>query len=234
MAKKKKKTAPKEHRPSLMESLGIDHIIDIFQNERLFFFIGVLMFAVSVCMALSFFSFFTTGAADQSIIENLRSGDMLNEQHQFSNICGSIGARTSYFFMKEGFGVAAFAIPAFLFLWSLRLMKAYQAKLMKWFMCLMLVMIWSSIALARYLSFADIHFCLGGDCGARVGHWVEGFVGAPGLLALLAVLAIAFLMYLSSETVIFIRKLLNPVKFFTDRVKFTVTNDAPQTDDLPN
>ena len=231
MTKKRKKIPSKDKRPSLMEALGIDHIIEIFQNERLYFFIGVLMFAVSICMGLSFFSFFSTGAADQSLIENLRSGDMVNEKHQFQNICGSIGAYTAYFFMKESFGVAAFAIPAFLFLWSLRLMRAYQAKLMKWFMCLMLVMIWASIALARYLSFADIHFCLGGDRGAQVGRWVEGFVGSPGLLALLAVLAIAFLMYLSSETVIFIRKLLNPVKFFTDRVKFTVTNDAPGDDD---
>ena len=231
MTKKRKKTPPKDKRPSLLETLGIDRILDLFQNERLFFFIGVLMFAVSICMGLSFFSFFSTGAADQSLIENLRSGDMVNEKHQFQNICGSIGAYTAYFFMKENFGVAAFAIPVFLFLWSLKLMRAYQAKLLKWFMCLMLVMIWASIVLARYLSFADIHFCLGGDRGAQVGRWVEGFVGAPGLLALLAVLAIAFLMYLSSETVIFIRKLLNPVKFFTDRVKFTVTNNVSNGDD---
>ena len=229
MAKKKKKNVQKAPRPSMLEALGLNHVIEIFQNERLYFFIGILMLAVSICMALSFFSFFTTGAADQSIIENLRSGDLANEQHQFRNICGSIGAKTAYFFMKECFGVAAFAIPVFLFLWSLKLMRAYQkTKLMKWFMCLMLIMIWASIVLARYFSFADLHFCLGGDRGAQVGRWVEGFVGSPGLLALLAVLAVTFLMYLSSETIIFIRKLLNPVKFFTDRVKFTVTNTAPQ------
>ena len=226
MTKKKKNATVKKQRPSLIEALGLEHIIQIFQNERLHFFIGILLFVVSIYMMISFMSFFTSGAADQSIIENLRDGDMVNEDRKFQNICGSIGAYLSYLLMKESFGVAAFAIPLFLFVWSLKLMRAYQAKLMKWFMCLMLIMIWSSIALARYLSFTDTHFCLGGDRGMQVARWIEGFVGAPGLLAVLAVLAIAFLMYLSSETVYFIRKLLNPVKFITSRVKFEVTDTS--------
>ena len=40
---------------------------------------------------------------------------------------------------------------------------------------------------------------------------------------MLAITAIAFLTYISAETIYLIRKMLNPVKFFTDRVKFDVS-----------
>ena len=51
-------------------------------------------------------------------------------------------------------------------------------------------------------------------------------MGSPGLTAILAITAIAFLTYLSAETIIIIRKLLNPTKFI-DKVKFVVANNNP-------
>ena len=42
----------------------------------------------------------------------------------------------------------------------------------------------------------------------------------------MAITAIAFLTYLSAETIIIIRKLLNPTRFI-DKVKFKVTNNDP-------
>ena len=126
MAKKKKKEI--ESSPSFLESIGF---INIFHNEKLRFFLGLLHFAIAFYMLLSFISFFTTGQADQSLIENLREGELANEKHQFENYCGSIGAYLSYFFIKRCFGLSAFIIPAFLFLVSLHMMKAYRVNLWK-------------------------------------------------------------------------------------------------------
>ena len=209
-----------------MEALGIQHITQFFQNERLRFFLGALLLAFSVYMTISFVSFLTTGQADVSLIENLRSGDMANEQRQFANLCGSVGATMSYFFVKQCFGLPAFLIPAFLFLVALRLLKAYKTNLAKWFFCLALVMIWASIALAKFLTplFGGSHFCPGGDHGLRVGHWIEGFIGTPGLIVVLVVVALLFLSFVSTETYYYVRKLLNPRKFFTDKVAFVVTD----------
>ena len=229
MGKKNKKNIRNaDPRPSLMEALGLSRITQIFQNERLLFFLGMLLFAVSCCMVVSFISFFTTGQVDVSMIENLREGELANQNGEFRNACGSIGAYTSYFFIKQCFGIPAFLVPVFIFLLSLRLMKAFKPKLLKWFMCLMLVMIWASIMLAKFASpfFSESHFCHGGDHGRLVGKWIEGFVGTPGLAALLIIIAILFLTYVSSETYEWVRKLLNPMKFL-DKVKFNITNEDP-------
>ena len=78
----------------------------------------------------------------------------------------------------------------------------------------------------------ESHFCLGGDHGLYMCQRIEGFVGAPGLFALLVIVAILFLMYVSSETVFFIRRLLNPTGFLK-RVQFTVNDptDKPSDED---
>ena len=227
MGKKKRKSKAKDSsQPSFLEALGANRVTQIFENERLRFFLGLFLFAVSACMVLAFISFITTGQNDVSVIENLRQGDLQNQNGEFQNACGSLGAHAAYFFMKRCFGLPAFLVPVFLFLVSFRLMKAFKPKLMKWFMCLMLVMIWTSIALAKFVApiFAESHFCPGGDHGLFIGRWIEGFVGMPGLAAVLVVIALLFLTYISSETYEWVRKVFNPKKIF-DKVKFTV--EAP-------
>ena len=226
MAKKKtQKTKAEKPAVNLSEALGIDKILN---NERLNFFVGLLLFLVAIYMTLSFVSFFTTGAADQSFIEELRAGEINNQNHEFSNSCGSLGAYTAWYFIKRCFGIPAFLIPVFLFITSLHLMKAYRIKLLKWFLSMMVIMIWGSITLAKFLSplFAESHFNPGGDHGRFICQQIEGFIGTPGLTAILALVAIAFLTYISAETIYIIRKLLNPKKFF-DTVKFKITNNDP-------
>ena len=211
-----------------MEALGAKNI---FQNEKINFILGIVLFGVAVYMILSFVSFFTTGAADQTLIEQPREGEIANQNGEFLNSCGSLGAYTAYFFIKQCFGLPSFLIPVFLILMSLRLMKAYTSlNLFKWFMVLMIVMIWLSVTFAKFLSpfFIDSSFSPGGDHGLFICQQIEGYLGAPGLTAVLALTAIAFLTYISAETIYFIRKVLNPTKLI-NKVKFTV-NDPTKGD----
>ena len=220
MAKKRKKT--ERTASSLAEAIGFNNIL---HHERVNFFIGLLLVVVSIYLILAFISFLATGAADQSMIEELRTGEMQNQQNEFANSCGSIGAFAASFFVKDCFGLSAFLIPVFLILAGLRLTRIYKVKLLKWFMSLMIVMLWASITFAKFLSplFIDSHFNPGGDHGLYVCQQIEGFVGAPGLTALLALIAIAFLTYLSAETIYFIRKVLNPA-ILMKKVPFRITN----------
>ena len=224
MAKKKKKQPARDSRLSWMESIKFSHIL---HNERVNFLLGVLVFVIALFMMVAFASFLATGQADQSIIENMREGEMQNQHGEFINSCGSIGAHISYYFMKECFGLAAFLIPAFIFLAAMRLMRAYRVNLLKWFLIMMLLMVWASVAMAKLVTplLPDLHFCPGGDHGLAVCQFTEGYIGAPGLMALLGLTAIAYLVYLSAETVYFIRKVLNPSKLF-DKIKFTVSDKA--------
>ena len=222
MAKKKKTTtSPKESAAtSLTDALGMDKI---FHNERLNFYLGILLFIVAGYLIWAFISYFSTGAADQSLIESPRDDELLNEAREFQNACGSLGAYASWFFIKRCFGLSAFLLPLFLFLAAVNLMRAYQVNLLKWFMSLAVLCVWSSVTLATFLQplFTNACFSPGGDHGLAVSQWIEGLGGSPGLIGLLVLIALAFLTYLSMETVIFIRKLFNPLHYMKN-IKWTV------------
>jgi S-DNA-T family DNA segregation ATPase FtsK/SpoIIIE len=225
MAKKKLKALDKG--PSFAESIGL---VNIFHNEKLNFFLGLMLFALAFYFVLSFISFFTTGQADQSMIENIREGELSNENRQFSNYCGSLGAYTAYFFVKRCFGLASFMIPGFIFIVSLYLMRAYRVNLWKWFFSMALLMIWLSVMMAKFLFpfFGDSHFCPGGDHGLAICQSVEGYIGSPGLVAILLLVALAFLIYISTETVYFIRRIINPMGFL-NKIKFKVVDTSTET-----
>ena len=217
MAKKKKAN----NNNSLKNVLGFSFL----QNEKVNFILGLILFATAACMATSFVSFLTTGNIDQSMIESAREGEIMNQNGEFVNSGGSIGAYLSYFFIKQCFGLASFIIPIYILIVSMNLMRVYNISLLKWFLCMSVIMIWSSITMAKFLSplFIDSFYNPGGDHGLYVCQWTENLIGTPGITALLAITAIAFLTYISAETIYLIRKMLNPVKFFTDRVKFDVS-----------
>ena len=213
MARKKTSKAPQpKTASSLTEALDIDKI---FHNERVNFVVGFCLLFLAAYLVWAFVSYFSTGAADQSLIESPRDGELLNQDHEFQNACGSIGAYASWFFIKRCFGFASFLIPVFVLLLSVNLMRAYRVNLLKWFMCLGIIMVWTSVTMAKFLSpfFDEAFFNPGGDHGLAISQYVEGFLGSPGLSAVLALTAIAFLTYLSMETVILTRKLFNPLHY---------------------
>ena len=211
-------------------------------KERLSFIFGAILFGISIYLCFAFVSYFSTGAADQTLIEEPRDGEVLNEHHEFENTCGSLGAYAAWFFIKRCFGLPAFLIPLLLFVVAIHLMKAYRVNLLKWTLSVALLMIWASVALATFLQplFADASFSPGGDHGMYIGNYIGNLVGAPGLTAILALIAVAFLTYFSAATVIFIRKMLNPT-LYINKVKFTVNrpgeaepeNNEPEEEEEP-
>jgi len=221
MAKKKKSSA----RPakSFNEALGIKNI---FGNDIINFLFGTFLLFVAIYVTIAFVSYFQTGQADQSMVLDLRPGEIWNENKEFENYCGSIGALLSWFFIARCFGLSAFLIPLFIGLVGLRLMKVYKVNLLKWFLCLMIVLVWCSVTFAKFLTpiMGDQVFNPGGDHGLFVCQFIQNLIGPPGLTALLALIALFFLTYLSAETIEMVRKLLNPVKYVSNKVKFTITN----------
>ena len=85
----KKKTVNNNN--SLKDILGFD----IFQNEKLNFFLGLALFGVALYIVISFVSFLTTGKIDQSMIESAREGEVMNQKGEYTNYCDSLGAYVS-------------------------------------------------------------------------------------------------------------------------------------------
>jgi len=220
MAKQSRKKNTKAPQTTFSESIGFKNIFD---NEKLHFTLGLILMALGLFFIISFVSFIFTGEADQSLIENPVAGDMANEARKFQNSCNSIGAYTAYYFMKRCFGYMAFVIPVFIIIMSLRLMKAYRMGLAKPFMFSVLAIEWGAVSFHKFLSpiLEDSHFSPGGDHGKTVVQYLEGYIGSPGLVIILALTAIIFLTYLSYDTIFYIRRVLNPSEIFK-KVKFTV------------
>ena len=206
MAKKKA-----EHKPAkLKEALGLSSFL---RSERTDFLVGliVILFAIYLFVAMS--SYLSTGAADQSILESMRPGEWLNTERIFQNSCRSLGAILSYFFITKNFGFAAFLIPSFLVLAGIRLMRICMVNLWKWFFGMAIAMYWLSVFLAKVVApFAgELVFNPGGRHGAMCVEYSENVIGSPGLAAILFFIAIALLTFISSQTIIWFRRVLNPL-----------------------
>lgn len=219
MAKKRTERKAK----SFGEAIGLQYI---FNNTITDFFLGLALIGIAIVIIIAMVSFLNTGYADQSILENLKAGEWTNTEQQFQNYCGSLGAIISYWLIAVNFGFPAFLLPCYIIMAGLQLMNAYKVNLWKWFFCLMIVMIWSSVTFAKFLTpiMGGLIFNPGGKHGLFVVQNLENVVGPPGLTAILLFVAIAFLTYLTSETITIIRKALNPIGYISNKVKFEITN----------
>ena len=221
MAKKKRTKTAK----NFSEAIGFGNI---FQNDIFNFIFGFILLLLAVYVTIAFISYFSTGQADQSLLLDRRPGELLNTHQEYQNSCGSIGALISYFFISRCFGLSAFIIPVLMALIGLRLMHAYNnINLLKWFLCLVILMVWCSVTFAKFLTpiMGDQVFNPGGDHGMFCCQFLENIIGSPGLTAVLGLIAILFLTYLTTETITVIRKMLNPIGYIRSKVQFVITND---------
>lgn len=221
MAKKKQAKTAK----NFSEAIGFGNI---FKNDIFNFIFGFVLLLLAVYVTIAFISYFSTGQADQSLLLDRRPGELLNTHQEYQNSCGSIGALLSYFFISRCFGLSAFIIPVLMALIGLRMMHAYNnINLLKWFLCLVILMVWCSVTFAKFLTpiMGDQVFNPGGDHGMFCCQFLENIIGSPGLTAVLGLIAILFLTYLTTETITVIRKMLNPIGYIRSKVQFVITND---------
>ena len=139
MAKKKaeKATEPKEIRNN--------RLTNFLKSETTHFVVGLISVIFAVYLLLAFTSFFFTGAADQSILDNQEAGELMQTGNQIKNYAGARGAQVAEFLINECFGVAAYFIVLFLAVLGMRMMRAYKFRVWKWFMSCTVMMIWFSI-----------------------------------------------------------------------------------------
>lgn len=206
MAKKKtdKETEPKK--------ISKNRFTTFFKSETTHFVIGLISVIFSVYLLLAFTSFFFTGAADQSILDNQQPGELMQTTNHVKNYAGARGAQLAEFLINECFGIAAYFIILFLAVTGMKMMKAYQFRVWKWFMSCSILLVWFSITLGFIFdgTFSDSFIYPGGLHGHNVSAWLVSQIGMPGLGLLLLITALLFFVYLSSETINMIRKALHP------------------------
>lgn len=205
----KKSTAEKE------PLINGKKVMTVMRGETPVFVMGLLCLIFAVYMTLAFISFFVTGAADQSLLEHPASGELLNPGRAYQNYAGALGARMAEFFINKCFGIAAFFIVVFLIATGMKMMKAYEIRLRKWFLVCATLMVWFSIALG-FLSvlmpetIGSSFLYAGGMHGQNICLWLGSQLGLTGVGLLLLVTAVVIAIYLRRSTMNVVRRVLHP------------------------
>ena len=225
MAKKKTEKAqePKDNKTNKISNFT--------KSETTHFVIGLICVIFAVYLLLAFTSFFFTGAADQSILNHQQPGELMQTANQVKNYAGARGAQLSEYLINGCFGIASYLIVLFLAVLGMKLMRAYQFRIWKWFMSCTVTMIWLSIALGYVFdgTFPESFVYPGGLHGYNVSRWIASQIGPTGLGLLLLVTAILFFVYLTRETMRVVRKTLHPDFKFRKKEKDIPVVETPST-----
>ena len=223
----KKQTTGTSRKKNKNESKEIYSLEGFGKKELFSFSIGILLFVFSFFLLIAFSSYLYSGHSDFDILENPSYEEIQNSADApvFKNVCGSLGAMVAYFFIGKCFGLASYLIPVFLVILGMKLMKVYKVRIIKWFILLSLLLVWSSVflsSIAAMLPFFDTSFINpGGNHGKFVSNWLTSLIGKPGLFGVLFLFAVFYLIYLSAKTIEYIRSLFrfNIIKKIKERRK---------------
>ncbi|MBQ4162715.1 MAG: DNA translocase FtsK 4TM domain-containing protein, partial [Parabacteroides sp.] len=108
-----KKTTSKHNIETAKES-KFKRFKSFFTNERSKFIVGLIISFVTIYIALALISFFFTGGADQSKIENIPLADLVINRGSVDNWTGVRGAYLADLLMNKWFGISSFLILFFL------------------------------------------------------------------------------------------------------------------------
>lgn len=203
-----------------------DKVVTAIKGETIHFIIGLLCVIFGVYMLLAFSSFFFTGGNDQSILSHPNPGELLETGNRIQNYAGARGAQLSQFLINDCFGISAYFIIIFLVVAGMKLMKAYDFKLWKWFIACTALMVWFSVTLGFAFggAFENSFLYPGGLHGYNASQWICSQIGASGLILALLVTGILIGIFFTKGTIDVVRKAFHPS--LPKRSKITQSTDS--------
>ena len=106
----------------------------------------------------------------------------------------------------------------------MKLTRAYKVRLWKWFQNCSILIIWLSVTCSYFFQqtfegLSGWNFINpGGDHGLFISNWLNQRIGKVGTFMALLLTAVAYLAYLSSETIQLVRRILNPVDYIKSKL----------------
>ena len=192
-----------------LKQMSREELAVYLKKESIRFIAGFLGMIFSLLVFVSILSNFFTGKADQSGVE---AGNL---EHA-ANCIGKFGAYVSHYFMDECFGAFSFLIPIFTLAACMKLMGSYAVRLWKWFANCSIIMIWGSVMLSLTTDLLpesivrDMSFRLGGSHGDFIKSFLVDSIGALGAWLVVGTMLVFYLMYLTSETMTVVRRMMHP------------------------
>ncbi len=195
-----------EGRSSLQNKFRISNlrkIGDFFGNERVQLVCGILLAAFTLYLTIAFISFFFTGKADFSLLEQPHdSTRALRESIQ--NWGGLEGAAIAKFLIDSTFGIASIATLVFMGLWSVRLIyPAFSFRGWRLFFCTAFWLVWGSLILGfiQQWTGANSYFRWGGVHGETLSAWLTSYIQIIGTLLILIAGTFIFFVCIDKNTI---------------------------------
>lgn len=182
-----------------------------FSSERTRFITGLVIAIITIYVGLSLISFFFTGGADQSKIENVPLSDLLTNRGSVENWTGVRGAFLADLLMNRWFGISSFMILFFLGSVGAKLMNLRKVSLLKRFLFSAAMLVWGSLffAFVFITGYEDTFIYLGGQHGYYLSEMMITNIGIPGTILLLAGVFLIIAIFSSKQTIPFLQKLLS-------------------------
>ncbi|MDH6357169.1 DNA translocase FtsK [Parabacteroides sp. PF5-9] len=227
MAKKNKSQA----KQSDTEGGKVNALKLFFTNERTLFITGLIIAIIAIYLILAMVSFFFTGAADQSKIENIPLSDLVANRGSVTNWTGVRGAYLSDLMMNRWFGISSFFLLYFLGLTGMKLMRLRRVAWMRSFLFCASMTVWGSLFFAFFFlkGYEDTFLYLGGEHGYFLSEVLTSNIGISGTILLLIGTFLIIAIFTHKGTIPFLQRVLS--FGWLKRPKKAKTESPEQTDD---
>ena len=205
-------------------------IRNFFTSERTRFITGLVISIVTIYVGLALISFFFTGGADQSKIENIPLSDLVINRGSVENWTGVRGAFLADLLMNRWFGISSFLILFFLGSVGAKLMNLSRVSLLKRFLFSAAMLIWGSLFFAFIFirGYEDTFIYLGGQHGYYLSEVMMNNIGIPGTDLLLVGLFLIVAIFTSKRTIPFLQNV-----FSFGWLKNRLKRDKSETTEVP-
>ena len=219
------KKSKKKKAPARREGL-LNDVLQGVQTDKFRFIVGLLLLLFALYMVLAFTSYIFTGKADQSVI------DAAGKASEYVNVAGKQGAAIAELLINRTFGVSAYCIALLVAVIGLEMMRIRSThfNLVRWTIICTSLLIWVSV----FTNFTfgkmseRLGFYIGGYHGRYITDTLSDHIGQPGVFLVLLITAVLFCIYLTSNTIEFIRSLFNPSRLLKDDEE-----DQPDEEEIP-
>lgn len=217
----------------------LKQVSDFFRNDRVQLVCGIILAALTIYLTIAFCSFFFTGKADFSLMEQTQDSSRAL-RHNIQNWGGLEGAKISNFMIDKTFGIASVALLVFMWLWSVHLIyPAFSIHRWKLFFSSAFWFLWGSLSLGfiQQLTAIDSFFRWGGVHGQTVSAWLTSYIQITGVFILLIAIALIFFICIDKNTIPNIHRFGSWLKSVFKRKKKNsvdisdTTDSADATDD---
>ncbi|MDR0537722.1 MAG: DNA translocase FtsK [Tannerellaceae bacterium] len=172
----------------------------IIRNERTHFIMGLVLSIFTIYVGLAIISFFFTGAADQSQIENISLKTLIANKVNIRNWTGIRGAYMANVLVNRWFGVSSLLLLFFTGSAGAKLMKCKGISLIKRFLFSISTLIWGSLFFGFFFSWPDTFIYWGGEHGIKLAEWLTVNIGAPGTILVIVGLFLSIAVVSNSRT----------------------------------